>query len=109
MSVPGVNLQTAATFMACVGDIGRFRDPRKLVSYLGLDPRVRQSGEEPVRYGHTKARVVFDATAPASPSRSSRQRPLTTTRGTNTGRAPASLIRPMNPAYVGSVMTTSSP
>ena len=34
MSVPGVNLQTAATFMACVGDIGRFRDPRKLVSYL---------------------------------------------------------------------------
>jgi transposase len=52
MSVPGVNLQTAATFMACVGDIGRFREPRKLVSYLGLDPRVRQSGEEPARHGH---------------------------------------------------------
>jgi transposase len=52
MSVPGVNLQTAATFMACVGDIDRFRDPRKLVSYLGLDPRVRQSGEEPARHGH---------------------------------------------------------
>jgi transposase len=41
MSVPGVDLQTAATFVACVGDIGRFRDPRRLVSYLGLDPRVR--------------------------------------------------------------------
>lgn len=49
MGVPGVNLHTAATFMACVGDIGRFPSPRELVSYLGLDPRVRQSGEERVR------------------------------------------------------------
>src|SRR5215211_7692528 len=52
MTVPGVNLHTAVTFMARVGDIGRFKDPRKLVSYLGLDPKVRQSGEEPARYGH---------------------------------------------------------
>ncbi|HZA58540.1 MAG TPA: transposase [Solirubrobacterales bacterium] len=52
MTVPGVNMHTAATFLACVGDIGRFGSPRKLVSYLGLDPRVRQSGEERVRYGH---------------------------------------------------------
>ena len=44
MTVPGVNVQTAATFMAAVGDIRRFSSPRKLVSYLGLDPRVRQSG-----------------------------------------------------------------
>src|SRR5207249_1368912 len=34
MSVPGVNVQTAATFMAAVGDVGRFSSPRKLVSYL---------------------------------------------------------------------------
>ena len=34
MSVPGVNVQTAATFMASVGDISRFSSPRKLVSYL---------------------------------------------------------------------------
>jgi transposase len=61
MSVPGVNLQTAATFMACVGDIGRFRDPRKLVSYLGLDPRVRQSGEEPARYGHISKEGASEA------------------------------------------------
>src|SRR5512132_680423 len=52
MSVPGVNVQTAATFMASVGDIGRFSSPRKLVSYLGLDPRVRQSGNGPARPGH---------------------------------------------------------
>jgi len=41
MTVPGVNVQTAATFIAAIGDIGRFSSPRKLVSYLGLDPRVR--------------------------------------------------------------------
>jgi transposase len=51
MSVPGVNVQTAATFMASVGDIGRFSSPRKLVSYLGLDPRVRQSGRGAARHG----------------------------------------------------------
>jgi transposase len=51
MSVPGVNVQTAATFMASIGDIHRFPSPRKLVSYLGLDPRVRQSGSGPARHG----------------------------------------------------------
>ena len=51
MSVPGVNVQTAATFMASIGDIRRFSSPRKLVSYLGLDPRVRQSGNGPARHG----------------------------------------------------------
>jgi len=51
MTVPGVNVQTAATFMASVGDIRRFSSPRKLVSYLGLDPRVRQSGSGPARHG----------------------------------------------------------
>lgn len=61
MTVPGVNLQTAVTFMACVGDIGRFADPRKLVSYLGLDPRVRQSGEEPTRYGHISKEGASEA------------------------------------------------
>jgi transposase len=52
MSVPGVNVQTAATFMASIGDIRRFSSPRKLVSYLGLDPRVRQSGSSPAQHGH---------------------------------------------------------
>ena len=51
MTVPGVNVQTAATFMAAVGDIRRFPSARKLVSYLGLDPRVRQSGNSPARHG----------------------------------------------------------
>jgi transposase len=51
MTVPGVNVQTAATFMASVGEIRRFSSPRQLVSYLGLDPRVRQSGNSPARHG----------------------------------------------------------
>jgi transposase len=51
MSVPGVNVQTAATFMASIGDVSRFSSPRQLVSYLGLDPRVRQSGTGPARHG----------------------------------------------------------
>lgn len=44
MTVPGVNVVCAATFMAAVGDIHRFGDRRKLVGYMGLDPKVRQSG-----------------------------------------------------------------
>jgi transposase len=51
MTIPGVNVHTAAAFIASVGDIGRFSSPRKLVSYLGLDPRVRQSGNESARHG----------------------------------------------------------
>ena len=38
--------------MAAVGDIRRFSDRRKLTGYLGLDPRVRQSGARPATHGH---------------------------------------------------------
>jgi transposase len=51
MSVPGVNVICAATFLAAVGDIGRFRTSRQLVGYLGLDPKVRQSGSSPAKGG----------------------------------------------------------
>ncbi|MGZ3266558.1 MAG: IS110 family RNA-guided transposase [Croceibacterium sp.] len=52
MTVPGVNVIAAATFMAAIGDITRFPDRRKLTGYLGLDPRVRQSGVGPASHGH---------------------------------------------------------
>jgi transposase len=52
MTVPGVNVIVAATFLAAVGDIGRFASSRKLVGYLGLDPKVRQSGESAAKHGH---------------------------------------------------------
>jgi transposase len=51
MTVPGVSLVSAGAFVAAVGDIHRFSSPKRLVSYLGLDPRVRQSGETPARHG----------------------------------------------------------
>ncbi len=52
MTVPGVNVIVAATFLAAIGDIARFDSSRKLVGYLGLDPRVRQSGPGPATHGH---------------------------------------------------------
>ena len=39
MTVPGVNLICAATFIAAVGNANRFLTSRKLVAYLGLIPR----------------------------------------------------------------------
>ena len=56
MTVPGVNLICAATFIAAVGDPHRFLTSRKLVAYLGLDPKVRQSGEAPARSGRISKR-----------------------------------------------------
>jgi transposase len=61
MTVPGVNVITAATFLAAIGDIRRFRSPRKLVGYLGLDPKVRQSGPGPATHG----RISKQGSAPA--------------------------------------------
>jgi transposase len=51
MSVPGVNVICAASFLAAIGDIRRFKTSRQLAAYLGLDPKVRQSGSEPARSG----------------------------------------------------------
>jgi transposase len=56
MSVPGVNLICAASFMAAIGQPSRFLTSRKLVAYLGLDPKVRQSGEAPARSGRISKR-----------------------------------------------------
>jgi transposase len=56
MTVPGVNVICAATFLAAVGDIRRFRTAAALVGYLGLDPRVRQSGSEPAKGGRISKR-----------------------------------------------------
>jgi len=51
MTVPGVNVICAASFMAAVGEIRRFQNPRALTGYLGLDPRVYQSGSAPAQGG----------------------------------------------------------
>jgi transposase len=51
MTIPGVDLAVAISLVAAIGDITRFPSPRKLTSYLGLDPNVRQSGAQPARHG----------------------------------------------------------
>ena len=52
ITVPGVNVIVAASCLAAIGDIRRFRTARKLVGCLGLDPRVRQSGPGQATHGH---------------------------------------------------------
>jgi transposase len=44
MTIPGVDATVALSIVAAVGDFTRFRGPDELVAYLGLNPRVRQSG-----------------------------------------------------------------
>ena len=56
MTIPGIDAVTALAILAAIGDVRRFRAPSKLVVYLGLDPRIRQSGSGPVRYGRISKR-----------------------------------------------------
>lgn len=51
MTIPGVDFAIALALLAAIGDIHRFPAPNKLVSYFGLDPRVRQSGNQPSASG----------------------------------------------------------
>jgi transposase len=50
-TIPGVDATVALSIVAAVGDFHRFSSPQKLVSYLGLNPRVRQSGGQPASHG----------------------------------------------------------
>ena len=51
MTIPGIDVTTAATLIAAIGDIRRFESAKRLVGYLGLDARVRQSGLSAARHG----------------------------------------------------------
>lgn len=51
MTIPGVDVVTASTLAAVIGDIRRFPTSRHLVGYLGLHPTIRQSGNGPARHG----------------------------------------------------------
>jgi transposase len=56
MTIPGVDVTVAVSVVAAVGDFSRFSSPDKLVAYLGLNPKVRQSGNGPAMHGRiTKA------------------------------------------------------
>src|SRR5438045_7401649 len=51
MTIPGIDMVVALAMTAAIGEIGRFARPEKLVSYLGLNPSVRQSGPGPAYHG----------------------------------------------------------
>jgi transposase len=51
MTIPGVDVTTAATLVAVIGDVRRFPTAAHLAAYLGLTPRVRQFGNAPARHG----------------------------------------------------------
>jgi transposase len=73
LTITGVNLIVAAGLVAAIGDVRRFPDPQKLVSYVGLNPRVRQSGLGLAQHGriskrgrsHARAMLVEAAWAAA--------------------------------------------
>ncbi|ETX13467.1 transposase [Roseivivax halodurans JCM 10272] len=73
LTITGVNLAVAAGLMAAIGDVERFSSPQKLVSYFGLNPRVRQSGLGAAHHGriskagrsHARAMLVEAAWAAA--------------------------------------------
>jgi transposase len=44
LTIPGVGPITSAALIGCIGEIGRFKSSRQMVSYLGLSPKVRESG-----------------------------------------------------------------
>lgn len=44
-SIPGVGSKIATLLIAELGDIKRFKDAKSVVAYVGLDPKVKQSGK----------------------------------------------------------------
>jgi transposase len=55
-TVPGIGPQTAALLIAELGDITRFKNANAVVAYMGLDPRVKQSGTSLKRNTHLTKR-----------------------------------------------------
>jgi transposase len=55
MAMRGLDLISAATFMAEIGDLSRFRTPQQLMAYLGLVPSEESTGNTIKRGPITKA------------------------------------------------------
>jgi transposase len=96
MTITGINLTVAAGLMAAIGDIARFKSPQKLVSYFGLNPRVRRSGLGAAHHGriskvgrsHARAMLVEAA------GRRRRHRDLCTPSSCRSGRSAATKSPP---------------
>lgn len=64
MTLPGVDVNTAITLLAALGNVERFEEPDRAVGYLGLAPSTRQSGSKcyhgPItKQGNTGARWML--------------------------------------------------
>src|SRR4051794_6322397 len=75
MSIAGIDATVALSIVAAVAEFTRFAQPAELVAYLGLHPRVRQSGGDPAKHGpitqqgraHARGMLVEAAWAAAKP------------------------------------------
>lgn len=55
-TIPGIGMIAAASMLAEIGDIRRFRNSSALVAYAGIDPSVRQSGNFNSTHNHMSKR-----------------------------------------------------
>ena len=55
-TIPGIGIIGAATILAEIGDISRFKNSSTLVAFAGIDPTVRQSGEFNSTHNHMSKR-----------------------------------------------------
>ena len=55
-TIPGIGIIGAATILAEIGDISRFKNSSSLIAFAGIDPTVRQSGEFNSTHNHMSKR-----------------------------------------------------
>ena len=55
-TIPGIGIIGAATILAEIGDISRFKNSSSLIAFAGIDPSVRQSGEFNSTHNHMSKR-----------------------------------------------------
>ena len=55
-TIPGIGIIGAATILAEIGDISRFKNSSSLIAFAGIDPTVRQSGEFNSAHNHMSKR-----------------------------------------------------
>ena len=55
-TIPGIGMICAATILAEIGDISRFKNSSSLIAFAGIDPTVRQSGEFNSTHNHMSKR-----------------------------------------------------
>jgi transposase len=54
VTIRGIGHPTAVGILSAIGDVERFGEPRKLVSYFGLNPIIHQSADRCYTRGASK-------------------------------------------------------